>query len=110
MQPLFASVIGGYLFGADGEWQSGRWWDRSRGLEGTLLYNMPRTSAIEFRIFDYLLKTECFDQSDLCYTSDRLRHRVQWERGICPSGEVSSTHRHVNCNSSADLVLRANRC
>jgi len=50
---LFASVIGGYLFGAMGV-AIGTLVGSLAGIGGHFIYNMPRTSAIEFRISDYL--------------------------------------------------------
>jgi O-antigen/teichoic acid export membrane protein len=50
---LFASIIGGYLFGALGV-AIGTLVGSLAGIGGHFAYNMPRTRAIEFRISDYL--------------------------------------------------------
>jgi O-antigen/teichoic acid export membrane protein len=50
---LLASIIGGYLFGAMGV-AVGTLVGSFAGMGGHFVYNMPRTTGIEFRISDYL--------------------------------------------------------
>jgi O-antigen/teichoic acid export membrane protein len=50
---LFASIVGGYLYGAIGV-AVGTLIGALAGLGGHFAYNMPRTTAIEFRISDYV--------------------------------------------------------
>jgi len=50
---LFVSIIGGYLFGAVGI-AFGTLFGSMVGVGGNFFYNMRRTTAIQFKIYDYL--------------------------------------------------------